>query len=160
VPLKRAGLRIGLHAKSLVIDRRIGVVGSHNFDPRSDEYNTESMVVVHDRAFAERLARSIERDMAPGNAWVIAPRERLPILWGLNYNLGKYSEKLPVFDIWPLPYATSFDLKPGCTPRPPSAPDFYECYRAVGDFPEVNLGLKGIYTRVITVFGAGLIPIL
>jgi hypothetical protein len=30
----------------------------------------------------------------------------------------------------------------------------------VGDFPEVNLGLKGIYTRVITVFGAGLIPIL
>ena len=160
VPLKRAGLRIGLHAKSLVVDRRIAVVGSHNFDPRSDEYNTESMVVVHDRAFAERLARSIERDMAPGNAWVIAPREQLPILWGLNYNLGKYSEKLPVFDIWPLPYATSFDLKPGCTPRPPSAPDFYECYRAVGDFPEVNLGLKGIYTRVITVFGAGLIPIL
>ena len=27
-------------------------------------------------------------------------------------------------------------------------------------FPEVNLGLKGIYTRVLTVFGAGLIPIL
>jgi phosphatidylserine/phosphatidylglycerophosphate/cardiolipin synthase-like enzyme len=160
VPLKRAGLRIGLHAKSLVVDRRIAVVGSHNFDPRSDEFNTESMVVVHDAAFADRLARSIERDMAPGNAWVIAPREKLPILWGLNYNLGKLSEKLPVFDIWPLPYATSYELRPGCAPRPPTAPDFHDCYRAVGDFPEVNLGLKGIYTRVLTVFGAGLIPIL
>jgi putative cardiolipin synthase len=160
VPLKRAGLRIGLHAKSLVVDRRIAVVGSHNFDPRSDEFNTESMVVVHDAAFAARLADSIERDMAPGNAWVVAPKEKLPILWGLNYNLGKLSEKLPVFDIWPLPYATSYELKPGCAPRPPTAPDFHECYYPVGDFPEVNLGLKGIYTRVLTVFGAGLIPIL
>jgi phosphatidylserine/phosphatidylglycerophosphate/cardiolipin synthase-like enzyme len=160
VPLKRAGLRIGLHAKSLVIDRQVGVVGSHNFDPRSDDYNTESLVVVHDAAFARRLADSIERDMAPQNAWVIAPREKLPILWGLNYNLGKYSEKLPIFDIWPLPYATSYELKPGCAPRSPFAPDFHECYVPVGDFPEVNLTLKGIYTRVLTVFGAGLIPIL
>jgi putative cardiolipin synthase len=160
VPLKRAGVRIGLHAKSLVVDRRIAVVGSHNFDPRSDDYNTESMVVVYDAAFATRLAESIERDMAPGNAWVVAPKEKLPILWGLNYNLGKLSEKLPVFDIWPLPYATSYELKPGCAPRPPTAEDFHECYVPVGDFPEVNLGLKGIYTRVITIFGAGLIPIL
>src|SRR5690606_7881647 len=30
VPLKRAGVRVGLHAKSMVIDDRIGVVGSHN----------------------------------------------------------------------------------------------------------------------------------
>jgi cardiolipin synthase C len=118
------------------------------------------MVVVYDEAFAARLADSIERDMAPGNAWVIAPREKLPILWGLNYNLGKLSEQLPVFDIWPLPYATSYELKPGCAPRPPNAPDFHECYTPVGDFPEVNLSLKGIYTRVLTVFGAGLIPIL
>ncbi|KAG1269943.1 hypothetical protein G6F65_013484 [Rhizopus arrhizus] len=32
---------MGLHAKSLVVDRRIGVVGTHNFDPRSENYNTE-----------------------------------------------------------------------------------------------------------------------
>jgi putative cardiolipin synthase len=160
VPLKSAGLRIGLHAKSLVIDRRIAVVGSHNFDPRSDEFNTESMVVVYDAAFATRLAESIERDMAPGNAWVIAPRPKLPILRGLNYSLGKISEKLPVFDIWPLPYATSYEIKPGCAPLPPTSPDFHACYTPVGDFPEVNLTLKGIYTRVLTVFGAGLIPII
>jgi phosphatidylserine/phosphatidylglycerophosphate/cardiolipin synthase-like enzyme len=160
VPLKRAGVRIGLHAKSLVIDRRVGVVGSHNFDPRSSDFNTESLVVVHDEAFAEQLAASIERDMEPGNAWTIAPKEKLPVLWALNYNLGKLSEKLPIFDIWPFPYATSFELKPGCTPRPPSDPTFYECYEPVGDFPEVNLTLKGIYTRILTVFGAGFLPIL
>ena len=61
VPLKRAGVRIGLHAKSLVIDERIGVIGTHNFDPRGDHYNTESAVVIHDAAFAQALARSRNR---------------------------------------------------------------------------------------------------
>src|SRR3546814_9390367 len=72
VPLQRAGVRWGLHAKSLVIDERIGVVGTHNFDPRGDNYNTESAVVIEDRAFARALADSIRRDMAPANAWTIA----------------------------------------------------------------------------------------
>ena len=160
VPLKRAGVRIGLHAKSLVIDGRIGIVGSHNFDPRSTDYNTESLVVVHDAAFAQALAASIRRDMEPENAWTIAPRTELPILSSLNYNLGKLSEKLPIFDLWPLPYATSYEIKPGCAPLRPNDPKFHECYQWVGDFPEVNLSLKSIYTRIITVFGAGLIPIL
>ena len=160
VPLKRAGVRIGLHAKSMVIDERIGVVGSHNFDPRSTDYNTESLVVVHDAAFAQALAASIRRDMEPQNAWTIAPRSKLPILWGLNYNLGKLSEKLPIFDLWPLPYATSYELKPGCKPLPPNDPHFHACYQWVGDFPEVNLSLKSIYTRILTVFGAGFVPIL
>jgi len=160
VPLKRAGVRIGLHAKSLVIDRRIGIVGSHNFDPRSDNYNTESVVVVHDAAFAEALAVSIERDMAPGNAWTIAPRAELPGVARLNYNLGKLSEALPIFDIWPFPYATSYEIEPGCAPLPPDDPGFRDCYRPVGDFPEVNLSLKGAYTRILTVFGGGFVPIL
>jgi cardiolipin synthase C len=160
VPLKRAGVRIGLHSKSMVVDERIGIVGSHNFDPRSNDYNTESLVMVHDPAFAKALADSIRRDIKPGNSWTIAPRETLPALSQLNYNLGKLSEKLPIFDVWPFPYATSYELKPGCLPLPPGAPGFHDCYEAVGDFPEVNLTLKSIYTRVLTVFGAGFIPIL
>ena len=98
--------------------------------------------------------------MEPGNSWVIAAKAKLPVLWGLNYNLGKLSEKLPIFDVWPLPYATSYELKPGCQPLPPSDPGFQDCYESVGDFPEVNLTLKMIYTRVLTVFGAGFIPFL
>ena len=160
VPLKRAGVRVGLHAKSIVVDDRIGVVGSHNFDPRSDNLNTESMVVVHDLQFAAALRASIERDMVPANAWTIARQEKPPVFSGLNYSLGKISEKLPIFDIWPFPYASSFELREGCNPLPPGDPRFYACYEDVGAFPEVDLPLKTVYTRILTAFGAGLVPIL
>ena len=160
VPLERAGVRIGLHAKSMVVDDAIGIVGSHNFDPRSDNFNTESMVVVHDVEFAAALEASIRRDMKPENAWTIARTEKPPVFSGLNYSLGKLSEKLPIFDIWPFPYATSFELKPGCQPLPPDHPRFYECYDDVGKFPEVALQPKTLYTRILRWFGAGLVPIL
>lgn len=160
VPLKRAGVRVGLHAKSIVVDDRIGVVGSHNFDPRSDNLNTESMVVVHDAQFAAALRASIQRDMVPANAWTIARQEKPPVFSGLNYSLGKISEKLPIFDIWPFPYASSFELREGCNPLPPGDPGFYGCYEDVGAFPEVDLPLKTVYTRILTAFGAGLVPIL
>jgi phosphatidylserine/phosphatidylglycerophosphate/cardiolipin synthase-like enzyme len=160
VPLKRAGVRVGLHAKSLVVDDRIGVVGSHNFDPRSDDYNTESMVVVYDADFATALSASIRLDMQPGNAWLVAAQEKPPVLSGLNYSLGKLSERLPIFDLWPFPYATSYQLKPECSPIEPGQPGFFECYEDVGAFPEVDLPLKTVYTRILTAFGAGLVPIL
>ena len=163
VPLRRAGMRVGLHAKSLVVDADVGVVGTHNFDPRGDRYNTEAAVVVYDAAFAQALAASIGRDMAPGNAWTIARREKPPVFSGLEYSLAKLSERMPVFDLWPVRYATSYQFEPGpdC-PRPlsPFDPDFARCYRAVGDFPEVQLGLKPLLTRIFTAFGAGLAPIL
>jgi phosphatidylserine/phosphatidylglycerophosphate/cardiolipin synthase-like enzyme len=160
VPLKRAGVRVGLHAKSLVVDDRIGVVGSHNFDPRSDDYNTESMVVVYDHDFAMALSASIRLDMQPENSWLIAAQEKPPVLSGLNYSLGKVSESLPIFDLWPFPYATSYELRPGCNPIEPGQPGFFECYEDVGAFPEVDLPQKKVYTRILTAFGAGLVPIL
>ncbi|MEO8159916.1 MAG: phospholipase D family protein [Arenimonas sp.] len=160
VPLKRAGVRIGLHSKSMVIDEEVAIVGSHNFDPRSTDFNTESLLLVRDPLFARALADSIRRDIEPENSWTVAPRPKLPVLSGLNYNLGKLSEKLPIFDVWPLPYATSYELKSGCKPLPPSDPGFQACYELVGDFPEVNLSLKMVYTRILTVFGAGFIPFL
>ncbi len=163
LPLKRAGVRMGLHAKSMVIDGRIAVIGTHNFDPRSENYNTEAAVVIRDDAFARALASSIRRDMAPENSWVIAPRAKPPVFSGLDYSLGKVSEALPIFDLWPWRYATSYEFRPGpdCPlPVEPKDPAFHRCYVAVGDFPEVNVGPKWLYTRVLTAFGAGLVPIL
>ncbi|MCO5056252.1 phospholipase D family protein [Thermomonas sp.] len=166
VRLKSAGLRIGLHAKSLVIDARIGVVGTHNFDPRGEALNTESAVVIEDPAFAAALAASIRRDMAPGNAWTIARREPSPILPRIEYHLARLSERMPIFDLWPVKYATSYDYSvgPGCPatdqPQDPFAPEFRRCNRPVGDFPEVDLGLKWLGVRVFTAFGSGLAPIL
>ncbi|RDZ26846.1 phospholipase D family protein [Lysobacter silvisoli] len=163
VPLKRAGVRIGMHAKSMVIDERIGVVGTHNFDPRGDHYNTEGAVVIEDPAFARELAASIRRDIAPENSWVIARRDKPPVFSGLEYSLAKISEHLPLFDLWPVRYATSYEFVPGpdC-PRPlyRNQPGFRACYRPVGDFPEVSIGPKRLITRIFTAFGAGLAPIL
>jgi putative cardiolipin synthase len=163
VPLQRAGVRIGLHAKSLVVDERVGVVGTHNFDPRGDRYNTESAVVIEDATFARALAASIRRDTLPANAWTIARRDKPPVFSGLEYSLAKVSEQLPIFDLWPVRYATSYEFRPGpgCPmPLPPGDARFRECYEPVGDFPEVSLGLKSLLTRIFTAFGAGLAPIL
>ena len=159
-PADKSGQRVGLHAKSMVIDETIAVIGSHNFDPRSDDFNTESLLLIEDRAFAAQLSASIRNDMLPENAWAIAPREIKPALAKINYRLGKISEKLPIFDIWPWPYATSYQVQPGCGILDYTDPRFAQCSQALGDFPEVSGGSKGLYTRIITAFGAGLEPIL
>ena len=163
LPVTRQGARMGLHAKSLVVDRRIGVIGTHNFDPRSENYNTEGAVIIDDPAFAQRLADSILRDIHPQNSWTVAPRSKPPVLSGLNYSMGKASEALPILDFWPWRYATDYEFQPGpaCPePLPRQHPDFHACYTAVGDFPEVNVGPKLLLVRMLTAFGAGLVPIL
>ena len=162
VPLKRGGVRFGLHAKSLVIDDRVAVIGTHNFDPRGENYNTESVVVIDDPVFARVLAASIERDTLPANAWMIARRDKPPVFSGLEYSLAKVSELLPLFDFWPVRYATSYEFTPGpdCpAPISPRDPDFRRCYEPVGDFPEVAPVIRPL-TRIFTAFGAGLAPIL
>jgi phosphatidylserine/phosphatidylglycerophosphate/cardiolipin synthase-like enzyme len=160
-PLLTAGVRFGLHAKSIVVDDTFAMVGTHNFDPRSDHYNTESGVIVYDKRFADRLRDSIMQDTQPGNAWVIAPRRKtLPVLSSINEFIGDVSERLPFFDLWPFRYATSYDLKPGCIPMRWTDPRFFECYEPVGDFPEVDVSLKLIYTRMMTAFGSSAAGIL
>jgi putative cardiolipin synthase len=58
-----------LHAKSLVVDGRTAYIGTFNFDPRSQNLNTEVGVVVDDEAVAGAVEAAIETDMAPGNSW-------------------------------------------------------------------------------------------
>ena len=163
LPVTRSGARMGLHAKSLVVDRRIAVIGTHNFDPRSENYNTEGAVIIDDPVFAARLADSILRDIEPQNSWTVAPRAKPVVLSGLNYSMGKASEALPILDFWPWRYATVYEFQPGpdCpAPLPRQDPGFSACYQPVGDFPEVNVGPKWLLVRMLTAFGAGLVPIL
>jgi phosphatidylserine/phosphatidylglycerophosphate/cardiolipin synthase-like enzyme len=154
------GPRISLHAKSLVVDGRIAMVGSHNFDPRSTHYNTEDGVIIDDPAFAGQVRAAILRDAAPRNAWLVAPRHPIPIIGNVSQAIGDVSRALPIFDLWPFGYATDYQLKPGCQPVPATDPDFLECWEPVGDFPEVNLSLTAIIARFITAFGAGIQGIL
>jgi len=159
-PLKHDGVRMGLHAKSLVIDGATTIIGSHNFDPRSDDYNTESGFIIDDAALAARVREAVLLDAAPQNAWIIAPRQRSGVIARINEAISDFSTALPLFDLWPFRYASSFELKPGCAPSRPGDADFHACHDDVGDFPEVDLPLKTIYTRIVTAFGAGLVGIL
>ena len=68
VPPVRGGF-VGLHTKAFVVDREYAFIGSMNFDPRSFNINTEAGAFIHSSGLAEELARVMERDMAPENAW-------------------------------------------------------------------------------------------
>ena len=58
-----------VHAKTLVVDRRVVYVGTYNLDPRSENLNTEAGVVIHNEALAATLERTVEIDMRPANSW-------------------------------------------------------------------------------------------
>jgi putative cardiolipin synthase len=58
-----------LHAKTMVIDSTTVFIGTFNFDPRSENLNTEVGAIIHDEALARAVEASIETDMAPGNSW-------------------------------------------------------------------------------------------
>lgn len=153
--------RLSLHGKSAVIDGEVSLIGTHNFDPRSDKFNTEAAVIIRDREFARRLSATLRRDMAPANSWIIAPRERGPApFYSLSRLLENISTALPVFDFWPFRYASSFEAQSGCPPLARDHPDFYACHRDVGDFPEVDSLWKRVLTRIATAFGAPVVPIL
>jgi cardiolipin synthase C len=59
----------GLHAKSMVIDEEIAVIGTFNLDPRSANLNTECIAVIHDPKIAEDLYKAMVEDMKEENAW-------------------------------------------------------------------------------------------
>ncbi len=159
-PLTSEGVRVGMHAKSIVIDGKTTLIGSHNFDPRSDNYNTESGFIIYDKAVAEQVRSAIIQDAQPQSSWTIAKRPRTNLLHRINNAIADFSSVLPLFDFWPFRYATSYELNPDCAPLKQNDPGFYDCYTAVGDFPEVDLPLKTIYTRMVTAFGAGAVGIL
>lgn len=58
-----------IHAKSMVVDSRTAYIGTYNFDPRSENLNTEVGVVIHNEELAQAVEKSIEADMQAGNSW-------------------------------------------------------------------------------------------
>ena len=72
---------MGLHSKSMVIDRRFAVIGSANLDPRSAFLNSEMIAVIDSEGLAEELAEAILRDMAPANSWEVSLDGAGKLLW-------------------------------------------------------------------------------
>lgn len=59
----------GLHAKSMVIDDSITVVGTFNLDPRSANLNTECITVIYSSAVSKGVKVHMEEELKPENAW-------------------------------------------------------------------------------------------
>ena len=59
----------GLHAKSMVIDGRITVIGTFNLDPRSANLNTECITVIYSDRIAAGVLTGMEVEFRPENAW-------------------------------------------------------------------------------------------
>jgi len=154
VPIEQEGPRFCIHAKSLVIDSRIAVIGSHNFDPRSLYINTELTLTVRDEAFAKEIEQNILHVTQPQNSWVIAKRRKVPLLGHISGLFANISRVLPLFDLWPFRYTTSYELRDGKTPVSPDHPEFFSNYKNVGQFPGTKLGDKQLRTILVSGFGA------
>lgn len=152
--------RFGIHAKSLVIDSKIAVIGSHNLTPRSVNLNTESALIIRDERVARALEANILRDTEPQNSWVIARQEKVPLLSHVSDFIGSVSQMLPFFDVWPFRYASSYQLREGMAPLSPYHPEFYKHYDNVGQFPQVNMPTKTIKTRLMKAFGGFTTPLM
>ena len=160
LPLEFPGPRFILHAKFFVVDEKICAAGSHNFDPRAKNLNSENIVIIWDENVAKALKDIFDRDTAPQNSWVVARRQKLPIVGNVSELIAAISSALHVFDIWPFDYSSNFQLKENKDPIPPDHPDFYDHYKNVGPFPSVGLSPNRLGVRFIKAFGGLAIPLM
>ena len=61
--------KFAIHAKTMVIDSETVFIGTFNFDPRSENLNTEIGVVIHNPDLAKSVENAIKIDMLPENSW-------------------------------------------------------------------------------------------
>ena len=59
----------GLHAKSMVVDGQITVIGTFNLDPRSANLNTECVTVIHSEKISEQVLKGMEEEFKAENSW-------------------------------------------------------------------------------------------
>jgi putative cardiolipin synthase len=59
----------GLHAKSMVVDGKITVIGTFNLDPRSANLNTECVTVIYSQKIAQQVLRGMEQEFGADNSW-------------------------------------------------------------------------------------------
>ena len=72
---------VGLHAKTMVFDRKVVFVGFFNLDPRSVNLNTEMGLLVESETLGRAVAASIENDIAAGNSWQVLRKDDGSITW-------------------------------------------------------------------------------
>ena len=61
----------GLHAKTMVVDDSISVVGTFNLDPRSANLNTECITIIYDQRINSDIKDIMIQEILPENAWKV-----------------------------------------------------------------------------------------
>ena len=59
----------GLHAKGMVIDGNVTVIGTFNMDPRSANLNTECVTVITSAKITAGVQHGMEEEFKPENSW-------------------------------------------------------------------------------------------
>ena len=149
-----------IHAKTYLFDDDVVWLGSFNMDPRSVRLNTEVGVIIRNKGFFDEVGGHIRRQGSERNAWVIGPRRKIPVVAFFNGLIENIFSLIPIFNIWPFTYATSFELSEGGTPVPFFYKRFHDNYRPVGQFPGANVSVKGIKTRLTKAFFGPAEPII
>ncbi|MEQ8820447.1 MAG: phospholipase D family protein [Sumerlaeia bacterium] len=72
---------IGVHAKTLLIDRQTAVIGSMNWDPRSLELNTEMAFQIQSPELAHDLYQVLRAAIQPPHAWRVARDDEGNLIW-------------------------------------------------------------------------------
>ena len=153
-----------LHAKGFTVDDRYSVIGTYNLDPRSQDYNTELMIVIDDSTYTQNLKRVLRIDLHPDNAWIVARRQRrLPAtVFNTIFSFANdVIRNVSSLDIWPIRHCSCYSLKQGCEPVSIFDPRFYEHYTHVGIFPGLSpVEAKGFLSKLSKAFGGFLRPVL
>ncbi len=149
--------RIGLHSKSFVVDGRVAMIGSHNFDPRSEGFNTENGLIVWDETFAQTVEALIRRDIEPQNSWIVAMK---PDKEQAKTAIAPVEKTSPTFKPWSYGSTSVYELAPDREPVPTYSPDFYRHYYPIGSFPEVVRTRRQVTVIFLGSFFGFLEPIL
>jgi phosphatidylserine/phosphatidylglycerophosphate/cardiolipin synthase-like enzyme len=84
----------GLHAKSMVIDGKITVIGTFNLDPRSANLNTECFAVIRSAQVAEGVLKGMNEEFMPENSWETTKTYNPDMLAGEKKNKKLVIKKL------------------------------------------------------------------
>lgn len=160
VALRRGGREpfLSLHAKCVLADEKVAVIGTFNLDPRSKHINTEQVMILWDDAVAADLATLMRQDAAPSNAWRVGLRD-LGWFHAPFVRLSEWTGDWLSLDIYPVQPTTCYDLKPGCEPGPRAQTPAAAAWNDVGPTPEASKDIQKRASAIQT-FGAVLTPLL
>jgi putative cardiolipin synthase len=84
----------GLHAKSMVIDGKITVIGTFNLDPRSAHLNTECFAVIYSEKIASEVLKGMEEEFKIENSWETTLRFNPDAEAGTKKRISTWTRKL------------------------------------------------------------------